>query len=73
MTTITVEIGEEMFRFTSEQQWVNKAQSWFASCGVMKGNFICIDASGRVCRSGREFMRATREGTYPIICYVLTI
>ena len=60
---------KELFRFESEAQWVNKAKTWFASCGVPKHRYVAVDAAGRVCTSGREFMRATKEDTYPITVY----
>lgn len=64
-----LQVKREMFRFESEIRWVNKAQSWFKTCGVPRHRYICTDAKGRVCVSGREFMRATAEGTYPIVVY----
>ena len=62
--------GEEMFRFTSKQQWINKAKSWFRECGVKK--YICVDSIGRVCEKGLEFSRAEDENTYPIVVYKLS-
>lgn len=64
--------GDEMFRFTSEQEWINKAQSWFRNCGVREGGYISVDSLGRVCRIGSQFMRATKENTYPIVVYKLS-
>ena len=64
-----LQVKREMFRFESEIRWVNKAQSWFKNCGVPRHRYICTDAKGRVCVSGREFMRATAEDTYPIVVY----
>lgn len=66
---IKILVDEEMFRFTSEQEWVNKAQSWFRNHPAKK--YICIDSAGRVCEKGKEFIRATKESTYPIIVYRL--
>lgn len=66
---IELQVMEEMFAFTSEQQWINKAQSWFRNSGVPKGHYICTDAKGRICTIGKHFMRATAEDTYPITCY----
>lgn len=45
----------------SEQSWINNATK---DIGGM--NAICIDAKNRRCRIGAHFMRATKEGTYPI-------
>lgn len=69
---VEIDVDGEMFHFDSEQEWVNKAQSWFANSGVRRGHYICIDANGRVCEKGKEFMRATAEKTYPITVYKLS-
>ena len=66
---ITVKLKREMFSFSSKSQWVNKAASWFANCGVPKSRYLAIDTAGRVCVSGKEFMRAQDESTYPITVY----
>lgn len=68
---VSVKVKREMFRFESEQHWVCKAQSWFSNSGVRRGHYICVDSLGRVCEKGSEFIRATREGTYPITVYEL--
>lgn len=65
----TVSNLRKMFSFNSERHWINKAKSLFASCGVPKSRYICLDVEGRVCVSGAEFNRATKEGTYPITVY----
>lgn len=72
-TNLTLALGRELFRFDSEQQWVNNAKSWFASKAPEKGNYISVDLRGRVCTRGAHFMRATSEKTYPIVVYVLTV
>lgn len=64
-----VSLSRELFRFENERHWVSKAKSWFANCGVPKYKYICLDAKGRVCISGAEFMRATKDDAYPIITY----
>ncbi len=40
--------------------WVNKASGWIDS------NAICFDARGRVCRMGKDFMRARDENAFPV-------
>ncbi len=71
MSTITIEVGDELLRFTSFIQWVNKASSWLAL--YRETNYICIDARGRVCRRGEHFMRARDEETFPVIVYSLIL
>jgi len=69
MTTRVVQLGDELFRFTSLQHWSNKAQGWFLGASVPPGDTVCIDAQGRLCRYGAQFMRAQEEGSYPIVVY----
>lgn len=69
---LQITVGPEVFRFHSESEWVCKAQSWFRNSGLTgRGNHVCIDAAGRICLKGAEFMRADREGTYPIVVYMI--
>ena len=65
---VRVRLGDELFRFTSFTQWVNKARSWFR--GVRRG-YVCVDAKGRICQTGREFMRARDDGSFPIVVYAI--
>lgn len=73
MPKIEMQLGDEMFSFTSEQHWISKANSWFSRSSVPKNNYIAIDAAGRVCTKGAEFIRATKENTYPITVYKLLV
>lgn len=73
MPKIEIEIGKELFSFFNFETWCNKAQSWFAQAGRQHGTTICIDSKGRVCRIGREFMRARDEGTFPVRVFDLII
>lgn len=45
--------------------WVNMASSWLTRRGP-NARAICIDAKGRVCRIGKDFMRARDEGAFPV-------
>jgi hypothetical protein len=69
MTTISIEVGPEMFRFHSKQHWVAKGRDWFKAAGVQLEDFICVDTKGRVCRYGLHFRRAEEDGAYPIVVY----
>ena len=64
--TIAIVTGPLLFEFATHAQWVNKASSWFRSNRVTGQDTICVDAKGRICRIGKQFMRAEKEGTYPI-------
>jgi hypothetical protein len=70
-----VTLGPEVFRFTSHQEWVNKAQSWFRNRMPIEAQrsrrYLAVDAVGRVCMIGRDFMRARDEGTFPVmVCLI---
>ncbi len=58
--------------FTSYQQWVNKAASWLGgkrSDGARHSprfEGVCVDARGRVCANGGDFMRARDDGSFPV-------
>lgn len=50
--------------FTSYQHWVNKAQNWLKSPSHRPS--ICVDAKGRRCAIGADFMRARDENAFPV-------
>jgi hypothetical protein len=66
---VRLQLGPELFRFTSFPNWVNKARDWFR--GIPAGSWVCIDQRGRICNSGKEFMRADREDTFPVVVYLI--
>lgn len=59
-------VGRELFAFRSFTEWVNKARSWFRTCRVPSCDTVCIDAKGRICRTGKQFMRARDDGAFPV-------
>ena len=69
LSDLTVGLGvkRELFSFHCKQDWVNKAQSRYANCGVRKGFYITLDADGRVMHMGKCFETAT----YPVKVYEL--
>ena len=48
-------------QFHCFQTWVNKAVSWIGGTNPM-----CVDAKGRRCRIGADFMRARDDGSFPV-------
>ena len=70
MSEIRLNVGPEVFRFTSLSNWVNKARGWFERTGLTSEDVIGVDAQGRVCTKGLHYMRAEKEGTYPIVVYL---
>lgn len=71
MTTVQIKIKREMFSFHSEQDWINKAQSRYANCGVRQGYYISVDANGHVMHRGQCFKAATAQNAYPVTVYEL--
>ena len=48
-------------QFATFSTWANKARSWIGGTGA-----VCLDAKNRRCRIGADFMRAEREGAFPV-------
>jgi hypothetical protein len=71
MNTLYINVGEELLEFSSFQQWVNKAQSWFRNLNMERHQYICVDKSGRICVCGAQFMRAGKEHTFPVTVYAI--
>ena len=69
MTEIKVKVGAECFRFRTFSDWVNGAGSLFEIAKLRGEDVLCVDARGRICLSGKEFMRARDDGSFPIIVY----
>ena len=70
-TRIEVEVGPELFSFSSLQEWVNKGQSWFRRTGRPEGTSLCVAADGGVVRNGKGFMEADRRGAFPVRVYAV--
>jgi hypothetical protein len=61
-----VAYGPEAFRFVTFMSWVNMASSWFEFFGLTGKTAVCLDAKGRICRLGRDFMQARDENAFPV-------
>ena len=70
---IPVVVGEMLFEFSSFDCWVANASRWFTKSGFRGDDCICIDSINRICRTGKQFMRARDEGTFPIRVYVAVV
>lgn len=70
-TSVSVRVTRELFRFHSQQDWVNRAKHLYANCGVKPGFYLAVDAAGHVIHMGRCFMAAERRGLYPVTVYEL--
>jgi hypothetical protein len=67
-----IHTGPELIRFSSFNDWVNHAKSRYASIHhrrIMTEDTVAIDASGRICRYGKQFMSARDRDAMPIIVY----
>jgi hypothetical protein len=68
---IEINVKRELFRFSCQQDWVNRAQRAYKFCGVPKGFYITVDANGHVMHIGKCFMAAEKIGAYPVTVYEL--
>ena len=57
--------GDPDGQFHSHTHWINKASSHIGWTGAK-----CFDAKGRPCNIGADFMRADKEGAYPVSWYL---
>mgnify|MGYP001810083329 CR=1 FL=1 len=60
-----------LFEFTSKQQWINKAQSWFEPYTSLAEKTICLDKNGNVLTTGKDFSDAEIVNSYPVKVYRL--
>lgn len=70
MSTTPVHLGPAVIQFQSFSSWVNRAQHAWQAIGVRSDDTICLDAKGRMCRMGRDFMIARDEGAFPVTVYL---
>jgi len=66
MQEISIKVGNELFQFSTFDNWCDTAQKKFSVAGVRWQDTLCIDSMGRVCVKGEEFMRAQEQDTFPI-------
>ncbi len=63
--------AEFLFEFSTKQEWINKAQSWFAPYLSKAEKTICLDTGGNVLTTGKDFADADVLKTYPVKVYRL--
>ena len=71
MNAIQIQVEKELFSFHSEQDWINKAKSRYANCGVQRGYYLTVDANGHVLHMGKCFTEAKKANAYPVRVYQL--
>lgn len=69
MHKINVVVGDELFDFSTFENWCNTAQHKFNTAGVLSKDVLCVDANGRICQKGSEFLRARDDGAFPVRVY----
>jgi len=69
---IEIEVSEAKFEFASISDWRDRAESLHSAHDLSMYNSIAIDALGRICSLGRDFLRAQTEGAYPVKVYRTT-
>lgn len=71
MTTnqLSLLVGEELFDFTSFDNWCDTARGKFAAARIEGRDTLCVDARGRLCTCGQQFMRARDDGAFPVRVY----
>lgn len=69
--SVPLNLGPKLFEFGSFVSWVNHAQRAWEKHGVRSEDTLCIDAAGRICRIGRDFMKARDEGRFPVAVYLM--
>lgn len=69
MPPVFVELGDEMFMFSTFDNWCDTAQHKFKNAGVRSNDVLALDSKGRICQKGFEFMRARDEEAFPVRVY----
>jgi hypothetical protein len=63
-------LGPKLFDFATFSRWVNHAQHAWKDAGVPVNYTLCIDAKGRHCFIGRDFMIARDDGSFPVTVHL---
>jgi len=75
MATVEIEVGEELGRFTSKQQWVSHAERIYGEARSKFGSrdMITLDSAipRRVMLRGLQFNQADVDCTYPAVIYAI--
>ena len=67
--------AKKLFEFDDYDDWVDNATRRYGACGLNKKErerlTITLDAKGRLCRRGADFMQARDEEKFPVSVYIL--
>lgn len=70
MEKVTVN-GTFLFALKSEQDWIKKCPKILPNKTRAAESWVWVDVNGDVFEAGRDFMAATKKGTYPCKVYRL--
>ena len=70
---VLIQLGKKLFQFSSFDNWVDTATAKFKKAGISPSDVVCIDAYGRLCLSGKEFMRARDQKAFPVRVYAVRL
>lgn len=68
---VSVEVSEKLFSFDSFEQWVVKAESWYAANGLRGAQTLCLDQRGRILTRALHFQIARHDGSFPVDVYAI--
>lgn len=68
---LTIEPGPFLFQFESFEHWCDTAKAQFKAYQHDSTNTICLDAKGRTCFRGADFMQAQGDGAFPVRVFSL--
>ena len=75
MTSVEIEIGEELGRFESKEQWINTAQNIYKRAyeKIRSKDVITLDSATprRVMLRGLQFEQADKDLTFPAVIYAI--
>ena len=66
---LTIEVGEYLFAFTSERDWIETAQRLYNREKATMHDSVAITHDGRICTTGRDFRMAKERDAYPVMVY----
>jgi len=66
-----IETKTILFDFENFDNWCDTAKGKYGNSGYHSHDLIAIDNKNRVCRCGREFMRARDEKSFPVTVHLL--
>lgn len=69
--TISIQVHRELFRFSSKQDWIDRAREAFRLSGHRSSDTLCVDKLGRVVTCGADFTQAQRDEAYPVVVYLV--